>query len=151
MDIKRKIWVEIFDSLFGKNKDQFDFKINETPKIPDEIKDVISKLQNMTDESFNNEEIDGIFKSEMGEPSQIIEYTEGNIDYTKKVWETKDGKIVRIMATTKDGVKYEDLSLDEKLEMAIQNEDYEEAAKIKEKIENKNFIDNIGDNQEDTE
>ena len=151
----RKIWVEVFDSFFGDKKEEYHYGTDNTDddKFPDEIKSVISKLQDMTDESFTKEEIDDIFKEEMGEPTEIIEYTKGNVDYTKKIWDKPEGKFVRIMASVKDGVDYKDLSLEEKLEITIQNEEYEKAEELKKEIENKKFIDNIDDegtgNQED--
>lgn len=150
-----KNWLEIFDSLFGDKKEQYFYNGDKNMEIPNELKNVISKIQEMTDESFTKEEIDDIFEQELGEPAEIIEYSEGNIDYTKKVWDNPEGRFVRILASVKDGIQYEDLSLDEKLKLAIQNEEYEKAAELKEQIENKNFIDNIDGenigNQEDDE
>jgi hypothetical protein len=145
----KKIWLEVFDCLFGEKEEQYHYNnpMGDMGDIPDKIKDMLSKIQGMTDESFSKEEMDDIFMEEMGPPSEITEYTEGNINYTKKVWDGPEGKFVRIVASLANGVDYEDLSLEEKLEIAIQNEDYEKAGKLKEEIENNKNA----DNQEDTE
>ena len=125
-----EIWVEIFDCFYGDKSNQYD-KVEED-SIPDEVKDIISKIQNLTD-----------FEAEMGQPEDIIEYTEGNIHYSKKTWNKGDSKIVRIEASVIDGVKYDDLSLEEKIKIAEQNEDYEKAAKLKEEADNQDFIDEL--------
>lgn len=140
-----KIWVEVFDCFFGNKRKQYHF--DNEPEIPEAIKDIISKIQNMSSDNLSPDEMDKIFESELGTPDEVIEYEEGNLQFTKKVWNNGDGKkMVRIFATIKDGINYDELSLLEKLKIAEQNEDYEEAAKIKEVIDNQDFIDRIENN-----
>lgn len=133
---KKNNWVEIFDLYFGKKSNQF----NEDNNIPDDIKDVINKFNELlANEMQSTENVDNILEEEFGQPNEIIEYTEGNIQYTKKIWNHEKGKIVKIMAKVANGINYDDLSLEEKLKIAIQNEDYEKAVLLRDEIEKRNY------------
>jgi len=132
------VWVEIFDTYFGKKMNQY--HENKESMIPDVVKDIISKIQEMSDESMSPEQIDKAFEEKMGVADETTEYNEGNIHYTKKVWVRDGGKFVRIIAKAADGIKYDDLSLEEKLEIAIQNEDYEKAAVLRDELDKINKV-----------
>lgn len=138
-----KVWVDVFDCVLGEKRNQYDF----TPEIPDYIKDVMDKIQSFGD-SFSGENMDEILEGEMGTPIEVTTYTEGNLNFTKKVWEIDDKRIVKITADIPEGIDYEDLSLEEKLKIAIQNEDYEKAAELRDEIENSQFMGSVDGSDE---
>lgn len=125
---------ELFDMFFGNNK-------NENNKS--KIDDLINRLNNFKD--ITGEELNE--NSELGEPTSIEEYTKNGIIYEKKVWEINGGKIVKIeikevkMDTPidipiniKPTSRFNKASLEDKLQYAIDNENYEEAARLRDEI-----------------
>ena len=125
---------ELFDMFFGNNK-------NESSKS--KIDDLINRLNNFKD--VTGEELNE--NSELGEPTSIEEYTKNGIIYEKKIWEINGGKIVKIEIkevkisdaieipiNIKPTSRFNKASLEDKLQYAIDTENYEEAARLRDEI-----------------
>ena len=120
--------------------------LNDRSKKNDEIKKFIQKMMN-TKESFNNDN-----ESELGEPSSVSRFKKNGYTFEKTEWENEHGKIVKVeMVNTPletSGIEKE-ITLEKELELAVTEERYEDAAKIRDEINNKkNSISDIIDNEE---
>jgi len=101
-------------------------------------KDKKSSFNTLFDEMFlklnksyllneNNKEIENDF----GHPDKVLNITENGTSFTKSIWYTPLGHIVKVELA---GSKQNEISLEEKLKLAIETENYEEAAKIRDEI-----------------
>ena len=90
----------------------------------------------------------------LGKPDEHTTFTEDGVDYEKKVWHTKDGDIIQMSA--KSNIEFtpeyfntnnipfgsklpkKELPLEKQLELAIKNENYEKAAKIRDMLNTSN-------------
>jgi hypothetical protein len=79
------------------------------------------------DELFNEMFIED--DSDLGLPDKVLEITENGTSFTKSIWNTPLGYIVKVELS-----EDKDMSLEEKLKAAIECENYEEAAKIRDEI-----------------
>jgi excinuclease UvrABC helicase subunit UvrB len=108
----------------------------------DEVKKLIESL---TNNKMVDMDIEGALSQQLGlnpdEPSSKEEYIEDGIKYTKLVWDTPNGKFVKIFIT--DVVEnlpskmVTNKSLEEQLQEAVDNEDYELAIKLRDQIKKK--------------
>lgn len=132
-----------FDNLFNeflggelnkKNKKPKSSKLN---NIGDSFDKVIKTIVDNLD---NNLEMSDGFDKSLGEPSEIRYYEEDGLYFIESIWETEIGLIKKTIVSDipLDGSeKIEDnleVTLEEQLEEAIQNEDYEKAAKLRDSI-----------------
>lgn len=123
------------DDLFGG--------LNNKNKNSEEFKRLIEKMFNMGESfSFKNE-------SDLGEPTSTTTFTENGYTFQQSVWETENGNIIKVeMINTPfetSGIKNE-ITLEKQLELAVAEERYEEAAKIRDEIK-KNLISKESGNQ----
>ena len=126
--------------------------------LPKPIKDIIKALTGMedvTDEDKLDKDVD------LGTPTDEEKTTDGDTTYEKKTWDTEFGKVTRITVSGStnnlDNLDAEEilnelrrkmglspigstnkskkkLSLEEELEIAIEKEEYEKAASIRDQI-----------------
>jgi hypothetical protein len=95
---------------------------------------------------------------ELGEPDTIEEIEESGVKFIKKTWHTEDGDYVlmesvqsyngsdieEVLKTMKNGpFKKRELSLEEELEEAIEDEEYEKAAELRDRIAQKKVDDKL--------
>ena len=108
----------------------------------DKMKNLADKLNNFED--LHGEDMDNPHEKELGEPDEVITFEEGGYVFEKKIWNLKYGQMVKVnMVITPydadfDPVNKKKLSLEDKLEIALQEERYEEAAKIRDEIDKRN-------------
>lgn len=126
--IKKNNMFDDFDSLFN------DFFNERKDNSIDRLKKIIDSLNNPIDS-----EGDSFKEEDLGEPTSVIEYTENGYTFKKSIWELEHGSIVKVEMVSSDldsGFRNNDvvLSLEEKLELAIKDERYEDAAKIRDEI-----------------
>lgn len=119
-------------------------KIKREPEIID-VEKLIDRLNNFQEVNENQvENIENPHEKELGEPHAIERFEEDGYIYEKSIWHVDGGTVVkvRIISTPFDVEDYEFvesvLTLEQKLKMAIRDERYEDAALIRDKINNLN-------------
>ena len=82
---------------------------------------------------------------ELGEPDEIEEFEEGGVNFIKKTWITEEGEYIMVETVLIDGsnIFTGSKSLDEQLEEALENEEYEKAAELRDKIAEKKINDEL--------
>ena len=118
----------LFEKYFGKSKPS-EVDSDEL----DSFIEMIEKLNGLTD-SFNL--TDGGFdpdEDDLGEPDDIIFFEENGFSFQKTTWDCDGGKIVKVeMLSTP--IDKPNISYKEQLNIAIDSEKYEEAARLRDKI-----------------
>lgn len=131
-----------FDDLFndfmgdGSNK-----KRSESDDMMTNLFKKLGSLGKMGDGDFI-EQLKSLkaFDSTLGEPTKVISYEEDGVYYQKKIWETKHGQIIKTMISDvpfsekKDKAKKTRVPLELQLETAVSEENYELAAKLRDRI-----------------
>jgi len=132
-----KSFDDLFNEFFNRKKEVSDDRF---PKMRDEVKKMIQMLMNFEPiENFGDNLDDGV-DTELGPPDEVIERKEGNLYVTYRIWNKPNGQIVRVMVRDSAGVSSEpeapvtEISLENRLKAAIETEDYEEAAKLRDQI-----------------
>jgi excinuclease UvrABC helicase subunit UvrB len=115
---------DLFDEFFfKKNLSDSDFY----KKININIKQLFDLLKNV-----KTNEIDGKTDMSLGEPDSVESYSDGFFFFEKKVWHTPNGDIIKITASDNtDNLHEPEKTLQEQLDEAINNENYEKAAQIR--------------------
>lgn len=131
----REDFYSLFNKFFGKNK-RFDPFNEEDSMQP--IDDLIDKLNSFHVVAPNM--IEDNHEKDLGEPDEIEKYEEDGYVFEKMVWYVNGGTVIRVnMITTPFDVEnigeVEDkLYLQQKLDMAVNEERYEDAAILRDKI-----------------
>jgi hypothetical protein len=118
---------DLFDDFFGK-------KSNDPLKG---MRDLINKLN---DFSELNDDTTNPYESELGEPNEVTEFEENGYKFKRSVWETEHGSIVKVemihspLDTGFTPKTKKKISLEDRLAIAIEEERYEDAAKIRDEI-----------------
>jgi len=130
-----------FDDLFN---DFFNEQPNErkyTNPVHEEIKKLMEALSSFKEtEALDAEEmIANKLGINLGEPTSSEEIIEDGLRFTKLTWDTPNGRFVKIVVTDvlagESNVENKK-TLDEQLQEAVDNEDYELAIKLRDKINN---------------
>jgi len=131
------------DKTFNELFDEFFKRDNNSPKISldDQIKDDVKKIIDILSQAKGSSSIDESMEQQMdeslGKPDKIEFYNEGHMFYEKRTWNTPNGKLVKLIVTD-DPTLIEppipEKSLDEQLKEAVENEDFEKAAELRDKI-----------------
>lgn len=108
---------ELFNSLFNQRK----------RNNLDSLNEFINKLRNDNMENPDN-----------GEPTSKRTYVKNGFTFEETTWENEFGKMVKVelIDTPLNRPKVKEISLEEKLELAIKEERYEDAAKLRDAIKN---------------
>lgn len=116
---------EDFDELFEKYFNNKKNKISTFDELFNEMFFNLNKSHSIN-EPINEDEID------LGPADKVIEITDENgTSFTKSIWNTPLGYIVKLET---DEHKEKGITLEDKLKVAIETENYEEAAKIRDEI-----------------
>ena len=137
-----------FDDLFNEF---FNRRRNNTTSINDEIQKIVESL--MSFQQVRVKTHDESIEAELGEPDEIIEHNEMGMNFKKLVWNTPQGRFVKIVVTDvepfpptppepgKDPLdpsainrKKHSKSLEQRLKEAVEVEDYELAIQIRDEI-----------------
>lgn len=139
---------DFFNEFFGdgqknnkdENRNNEDFNDGELDQ--DRI-DSVERFINMIN-SFDPNSEESLADSltrELGEPNEIEYFNDNDFHYEKRTWYTPGGKIVKVRMISSDETPEEfyhhnllDSSLEDELEQAIKNEDFEEAARLRDLI-----------------
>jgi hypothetical protein len=135
-----------FDDLFNeffKPKSSFDM----FSSWMNEANQMFKMFQNPSNNSFN-ERLEDEMEKALGKPDEVIYYTEKGYYFQKSIWHTKEGDIIKTLMSDDpkffgDDIKYESFvkpkikpevpteSLEVQLQKALDREDYEKAAEIR--------------------
>ena len=111
--------------------DNFDEFFNKKNNNNEKLQKFIESLMNMRESLKNDDE------SKLGEPKSVSRYEENGYTFEKTEWENEHGKIVKVeMVDTPfetSGIEKE-IPLEKQLELAVAEERYEDAAKIRDEI-----------------
>jgi hypothetical protein len=118
---------EDFDDLFN---DAFDKGSKDRLK---RIKNLIKRLNNFSE---LNENTRNPHENELGEPDDISHFEEDGQTIKRSIWETEEGLIVKEEIV--GAYKERELSLEEKLILAIEEERYEDAIILRDEIKGLN-------------
>jgi hypothetical protein len=83
--------------------------------------------------------------NELGEPDSIEEFEEGGVNFIKKTWKTEHGEYVMVETVMDEmgNIFTGSMTLEEKLEEALENEEYEKAAELRDRIADKKVTDSL--------
>jgi hypothetical protein len=115
------------DFLKGRNRKPVD----EKTKM---VLDIIKKIHEVGENEFLADKNDLDIK--LGKPDKVEYYNEGDMFFTKKTWVTPIGDIVKTIMSEDDTLMPppSERTLEEKLEEAVLEENYEKAAAIRDEI-----------------
>ena len=86
----------------------------------------------------------------IGEPTSKRSYIKNGFTFEESIWENEFGKVVKLeLVDTPLNIPNEkETSLEDKLELAIKDERYEDAAKLRDMIKNKTISDDVFDSED---
>lgn len=120
---------ELFNSLFNQRK----------------MKDLKS-----FNEFYNKLRGDRMENPDKGEPTSKRTYIKNGFTFEESIWENEFGKVVKLelVDTPLNTPNEKEISLEDKLELAIKDERYEDAAKLRDMIKNKTISDEVFDSED---
>ena len=123
--------------------DNFDEFFNKKNNNNEKLQKFIESLMNMRESLKNDDE------SKLGEPKSVSRYEENGYTFERTEWENEHGTVVKIEMVGSpfetSGIKKE-MPLSKQLELAIAEERYEDAARIRDEIKNeKNKTSDLSD------
>jgi hypothetical protein len=132
-----KSFDDLFNQFFGgkRNKKKTDGDPLDFHKAKDEnIKKLIEMISNM--EEITNPETAGQIDEQLGEADRVEYYEEDGMYFEKKTWKVFGGEMVKVLMSDEPFDKKEEptLTLQEQLDEAVKNENYEIAAKLRDAI-----------------
>jgi len=98
------------------------------------IKNLIESLGKNVDKAFENS---------LGKPDKIEFYNKGEFFFEKRIWYTEDGQIEELIVLEDNSMTIPPpikKTLKEKLDEAIENEEFEKAAAIRDEINKRNNL-----------
>lgn len=123
---------DLFNKFFKRNKKEEEFIDKEAKKIID----MINSFKNINgDGKYTGDELDKLddeLDSKLGEPDEIEYSTDGEMYVEKRMWYNPLGVIIKTLVS--DEPLGPELPLKEQLEIAVNNENYELAAELRDKI-----------------
>lgn len=118
-----------FDDLFN----DFLNDANNKKQNPDILGDLFKKILNLDDSTTKN--MINSIDSKLGKPKEIENFEENGLFYQKQIWETKHGQIIKtIVSETPFKEKKVRIPLEKQLEKAVEEENYELAVKLRDRI-----------------
>lgn len=119
---------ELYNKYFGKRYPSDRMK---------EIMDMMNKL-NEGIEFGGLSDLENDFNNELGEPTSVDKFEENGYVFERTTWDTEHGKMMKVELLYRVGDEPKpELTLEEKLQLAIEEENYEEAAKLRDIIKGK--------------
>jgi excinuclease UvrABC helicase subunit UvrB len=123
---------ELFNDFFDRKNHKPQKRVQNSTNQNDEIKKIIDMLMNgsLVDVESMTEKL--------GEPDNVENYIENGLHYRKLVWNTPRGQFVKIIASEEKIVDEpkKSLTLEERLKIAEEDEDYELAIQLRDEIKN---------------
>ena len=141
-----KTFDELFEDFFNrkpkKTKRKIKSRENEFESLDEMIKRDIKKLIDSIDknlEPLNNasEEMEKLIDAELGNPDKIEFYNDGDMFFEKRIWHTPKGDLIKVIVRDEPKLYNPPTpkkSLQEQLNEAVANEEFEKAAAIRDEI-----------------
>lgn len=135
-----KTFDDLFNEFFKRNNIKPEDNLGDA--IRDEAKKMIDMLSNFS--QFQNiddleDEIEKTIDS-LGKPDKIEFFNEGEMFFERRTWHTPKGDLVKLIVSDDPSLintpKFEK-PLEEQLKEAVENEEYEKAAAIRDKMNGK--------------
>lgn len=137
-----KSFDDLFNQFFGgkrnKKKNDGEKPLDFNKAKDDNIKKLIEMISNM--EEVTDSHIAGQIDDELGEPTHVEYYEEDGMYFEKKIWKVFGGEMIKVIMSDEPFVKHVpenkeiESSLQEQLDEAVKNEEYEIAAKLRDAI-----------------
>lgn len=124
---------DLFDDFFNKKKQ---------PTKPS-AKIILTKLQELQDINKIDEDLEHEIELSLGTPDATELFNNDGVSFERKIWHTEDGDIVKIVLLDEEIEERIHKSMDDQLKEAVENEDYEKAAIIRDLIVEKNLRNNL--------
>lgn len=120
---------DLFNNFFNRDDEEENNPIDDNAK---EIINMINDFKEVDPDSEYGNIIDDELDFKLGEPDNIQYFEEGGMYYEKRTWFMEHGMIMKTIASDEP---LEPLpSLEEQLAIAINDEEYETAAKLRDQI-----------------
>jgi protein-arginine kinase activator protein McsA len=125
-----------FDDLF--NDFLNDKSNNKKDDSADMMANLFKKLSNL--KNFDKEGMMKELDSSLGEPDEFENYEENGVYFQKQIWNTKHGQVIKTVISDvpfkapKTQIKKQRIALEVQLENAVKVENYELAAKLRDRI-----------------
>lgn len=134
-----KSFNDLFDDFFKRNK------IRPEDGMNDSIREELMKMIEMLSK-FNNIEMNEEFETfedeiddGLGKPDKVEFYNEGELFIEKRIWYTINGEVIKLIVSDDPSlIQYSKptKTLEEQLQEAVEAEEYERAALIRDQIKN---------------
>jgi len=124
----KKTFDELYKEFF--NKKQVAKKRKVKPKPIEDEKDMYIDM--LSDSEYISKYINSL-----GDPNKVEFYNEGDVFYEKRIWHTELGDVVKIIISDEPFFQVSPIpekTLEENLAIAVENEDYEKAAVLRDLI-----------------
>lgn len=135
-----KSFDDLFNEFFGRRKNNFD---DELAKRIEEERKIFDSLTNFI-QSNQGENLEKMFDQNLGEPDEIENFQDGDLFFERQIWNTPTGRIMKLLVsddpsqfikqTQKVNKKVDEKTLEIQLQEAVEAEDFEKAAKIRDLI-----------------
>ena len=134
-----------FDDLFNEFFNRKPKTNEEIAKIREEEKKFFENLSNFI-ESNKGENLEKMFDQNLGEPDEIENFQDGDLFFERRIWNTPTGQIMKLLVsddpskfikqtqTQKVNKKVVEKTLEIQLQEAVEAEDFEKAAQIRDLI-----------------
>ena len=129
-----------FDDLF--NDFLNDKSNNKKDDSADMMANLFKKLSNL--KNFDKEGMMKELDSSLGEPDEFENYEENGVYFQKQIWNTTHGQVIKTVISdvpfkeVKAETKKTRVPLETQLEVAVKEENYELAAKLRDRIAKRN-------------
>lgn len=140
-----KSFDELFNEFFKRHN------INPEDKISDNLRDeakkvidILTKIKNLDEDLHSmDEELEKSIDDDLGKPDKIEFFNEDNLFYERRTWHTENGDLIKLIIsddpTLINAPKFEK-PLQEQLDEAVADENYEKAAAIRDRMNPKKKI-----------
>lgn len=129
-----KTFNELFDEFFKRNNINPNDKL--TGKTKDNAKKMLDLLTNPKNIEHIDEEVEKQIDLTLGTPDKVEFFNEGSIFFERKTWNTPTGDLIKLIVTDDPSLKIapQPQNLQKEMEKAVENEEFEKAALIRDKI-----------------
>lgn len=131
---------ELFDEFFNEKNEKGKDKKKRKPKskhedFGDELSSLMNTLSNFRQITDSDEQYE--IENEFGDPHKIEFFEEEGLFFKRSIWEVEDGEVVKLEVSDQPFQVEELKTLEELLQDALETENYELAAEIRDEM-NKN-------------
>lgn len=140
-----KSFDELFNEFFKRHNINPEDKISDNLRDePKKMIDILTKIKNLDEDVHSiDEEIEKSIDEDLGKPDKIEFFNEDNLFYERRTWHTENGDLIKLIIsddpTLINAPKFEK-PLQEQLDEAVADENYEKAAAIRDRMNPKKKI-----------